>query len=218
MHYQFDWSVITDPDFWFRAVAVTLSYAIGTICGGLIVGVLGGVAMLSPIWPLRLLVSAYVQVFRCTPLVVQIVWFFYALPMLTGLALPDWLAAGAGLTLYMGAFATEIFRAGVLSVERGQWDAARALGLPYVQMMRHIVLPQAVRRMMPAFVSQSILQLKNTSLLYVVAVPDLMYSASQVTARTYRPLELYTFVAAIYFVLLFPLTVVSKRFEIRADG
>ncbi len=218
MLYQFDWSVITDPGFWLRAIAVTLCYAIGTIAGGLLVGVLGGAAMLSRIRPLRWFVGAYVQLFRCTPLVVQIVWFFYALPMLTGLALPEWLAGGAGLTLYMGAFATEIFRAGVLSVERGQWDAARALGLRYLPTMRQVVLPQAVRRMMPAFVSQSILQLKNTSLLYVVAVPDLMYAASQVTARTYRPLELYTFVAAIYFVLLFPLTIFSKRLEVRVDA
>ena len=217
MAYQFDWSVISDPLFWLRAIAITLVYAVGTVIAGLAIGVLGGAAMISRFLALRVVVSAYVQVFRCTPLVVQIVWFFYALPMLTGYALPEWLAAGSGLTLYMGAFATEIFRAGVTSIERGQWDAAQALGLKYHQMMRLVVLPQAIRRMMPALVSQSILQLKNTSLLYVVAVPDLMYSASQVTARTYRPLELYTFVAAVYFLLLFPLTIFSKKLETRAD-
>jgi polar amino acid transport system permease protein len=217
MAYQFDWSVISDPLFWLRAISITLVYAVGTVIAGLAIGVLGGAAMISRFRVLRVAVSAYVQVFRCTPLVVQIVWFFYALPMLTGYALPEWLAAGAGLTLYMGAFATEIFRAGVTSIERGQWDAAQALGLKYRQMMGLVILPQAIRRMMPALVSQSILQLKNTSLLYVVAVPDLMYSASQVTARTYRPLELYTFVAAIYFLLLFPLTMFSKKLETRAD-
>ncbi len=217
MNYVFDWSVINNPLMWLAAIQVTLSYAIGTTIGGLVIGVFGGLALISNSIILRAVVSVYVQVFRCTPLVVQIVWFFYALPMITGYALPKWIAAGAGLTLYMGAFSTEIFRAGVMSIDKGQWQAARALGMQYHQLLWYIILPQAVRRMMPAIVSQSILQLKNTSLLYVVAVPDIMYRASEVTAQTYRPLELYTFVALLYLALLYPLTVFSKRLEARAD-
>src|SRR6202035_3010447 len=116
------------------------------------------------------------------PLLIQIVWFYYALPILLNFSLPAWLAAGLGLTLYMGAFCTEIFRAGVMSIGRGQWQAGRALGMTYAQLMRRIVLPQAVRRMIPPLVNQSITQLKNTALLYVVAVPDLMYTSSIITA------------------------------------
>ena len=138
----------------------------------------------------------------------QIVWFYYALPILLNFSLPAWLAAGLGLTLYMGAFCTEIFRAGVMSIGRGQWQAGRALGMTHIQLMRRIVLPQAVRRMVPPLVNQSITQLKNTALLYVVAVPDLMYTGS---------LEVYTSVAAMYFIILSPMTLFAKRLEVRVD-
>jgi polar amino acid transport system permease protein len=104
-----------------------------------------------------------------------------------------------------------------MSIGRGQWQAGRALGMTYSQLMRRIVLPQAVRRMIPPLVNQSITQLKNTALLYVVAVPDLMYTSSIVTAETYRPLEVYTSAAAIYFVMLYPLTLFAKRLETRVD-
>lgn len=217
MRYQFDWSAVLSPAAWFDALLVTLSYALGTIAGGLLIGVICGLLLLSPsIW-IRALINAYVQLFRCTPLLVQIVWFYYALPIIAGVSVPAWLAAGLGLTLYMGAFCSEIFRAGVISIDKGQWNASRALGMSYLQMMRHIILPQAARRMVPPFVNQSVLQLKNTSLLYVVAVPDLMYTSYEITARTYRPLEVYTAVAIIYFLILYPLTALSKRLEARVD-
>jgi len=213
MRYDFDWSVVADPVAWAKALGITMSYAAGTIVGGLIIGVVCGVVMLSPRWWVRAPLGAYVQFFRCTPLMVQIIWFYYALPILTGHNMPAWLAAGLGLTLYMGAFCTEIFRAGVISIEKGQWNAARALGMSYLQMLRHVILPQAGRRMIPPFVNQSVLQLKNTSLLYVVAVPDLMYTSYEITAKTYRPLEVYTFVAFVYLLLLLPFTALAKRLE-----
>jgi polar amino acid transport system permease protein len=148
---------------------------------------------------------------------VQIVWFFFALPILIGFTLPAWLAAGIGLTLYMGCFSTEIFRAGIISIDKGQWQAARAIGMTYMELMRHIILPQAMRRMVPPFVNQSVIQFKNTALLYVVAVPDLMYTGYLVVADTYRPLEIYSGVAVVYFVLLYPLTQLGKRLEARSD-
>ena len=117
----------------------------------------------------------------------------------------------------MGAFCAEIFRAGVISIDKGQWNAARALGMSYRRMMSHIILPQAARRMVPPFVNQSVLQLKNTSLLYVVAVPDLMYKSYEIASSSYRPLETYTVVAVIYFVILYPLTKLAKQLEVRSD-
>src|SRR5215469_16006689 len=119
--------------------------------------------------------------------------------------------------IVIGVFCTEIVRAGVMSIGRGQWQAGRAVGMTYAQLMRRIVLPQAVRRMIPPLVNQSITQLKNTALLYVVAVPDLMYTSSIITAETYRPLEVYTSAAAIYFLMLYPLTLFAKRLETRVD-
>lgn len=217
MGYEFDWSSIFEPRLWATACGVTLSYALGTITLGIALGVICGVFLLIPNFWVTAPVRAYVQFFRCTPLLVQIVWFFYALPMVSATSLPAWAAAGIGLTLYMGAFCAEIFRGGVISIDRGQWQSSRALGMTYVQMMWHIILPQAMRRMVPPVVNQSVLQLKNTSLLYVVAVPDLMYTSAEITSRTYRPLESYTCVAAIYFALLYPMTVLSKRLETRFD-
>ncbi len=216
MGYQYDFSVVLKSA-WFEAVLMTLTYAVGTVVGGLVIGVVCGVALLSPYRWITVPINIYVQFFRCTPLLIQIVWFFYALPIVLNFNLPAWAAAGLGLTLYMGSFCAEIFRAGVMSIDKGQWQAARALGMTYLQLMRRIILPQATRRMVPPFVNQSVLQLKNTSLLYVVAVPDIMYVSSQITSSTYRPLEVYSFAALLYFVLLYPLTRLARRLEARID-
>ena len=222
MGYRWDFDVVLSfVDFWLKGASITLAYAFGTIAGGLIIGVVCGIALMNRhkwLGPLiKAPIYAYVQVFRCTPLLVQIIWFYYALPVLWGANLPAWAASGIGLMLYMGAFSSEIFRAGIMSIDKGQWQAARALGMTYIQMMRRIILPQATRRMVPPFVNQSILQLKNTSLLYVVAVPDLMYTGSIIVAETFRPLEVYTSVAVMYFVMLFPLQRFAARLETRRD-
>lgn len=218
MGYRWDFNIVLSfVDFWIRGASVTLAYAFATILGGLIIGVVVGSVMLYKRQWLVSPLYGYVQVFRCTPLLVQIVWFYYALPVLYGTSLPAWFAAGLGLTLYMGSFAAEIFRGGIQSIDKGQWQAARALGMTYTQLMRRVILPQAATRMVPPFVNQSILQLKNTSLLYVVAVPDLMYTGSIIVAETFRPLEVYTSVAVMYFVLLYPLQKFAKRLEGRSD-
>ncbi len=217
MRYEFDWSRVLVLQPWLDALGITISYAIGTILGGLMIGLVCGSLLLSPKMIVRAAANAYVQFFRCTPLLVQIIWFYYALPILTGFNIPAGIAAGLGLTLYMGAFCSEIFRGGVISIDKGQWNAAKALGMNYFSMMRYIILPQAARRMVPPFVNQSVLQLKNTSLLYVVAVPDLMYTSYEITARTYRPLEVYTTVGLIYFLILYPATLAAKRLEARFD-
>ena len=214
MGYHWDFSVVSGyTDYWLRAAGVTLAYSLGTVVGGLIIGVVCGMATLTRKPWITGPVHAYVEVFRCTPVLVQIIWFYFALPIVLHVSLPAWLAAGLGLTLYMGSFSTEIVRGGIISIDRGQWQAARALGMTYGEMMRHVILPQAIRRMVPPLVNQSVTQLKNTSLLYVVAVPDLMYTGSIVVAETYRPLEVYTSVAVMYFVMLYPLTRWAKQLE-----
>jgi polar amino acid transport system permease protein len=206
------------PLFW-KGVAVTLAYTVGSILIGLLLGLVIGLGRLSRYrlvnWPL----VGLVEIFRCTPLLVQIIWFYYALPVVLNVQIPAVVAATAVLSLYTAAFYAEIFRAGIVSIEPGQWDAAKALGLSGWQVMRRIVLPQAVRRMVPPFMNQSITQLKNTSLVSTIAVPDLLYQGSLITADTYRPLEVYTVVALIYFALLFPATVLAQWYERRmANG
>jgi len=192
-------------------VLVTLAYTAGTILLGLVIGL----ARLSRSRLLNVPLVGLIEVFRCTPLLVQIIWFYYALPVILDMQIPAVVAATAVLSLYTGAFYAEIFRGGIVSIEQGQWDAARALGLRPRHVMRLVVLPQAVRRMVPPFMNQSIIQLKNTSLVSTIAVPDLLYQGTLITADTYRPLEVYTVVALIYFALLFPATRFVQAFEQR---
>ena len=118
MAYHWDFTtVLLPPEFWIKGALLTLVYAVATTVAGSLIGLVLGPALLSKRRIVRLPVLAYVQLFRCTPLLVQVVWFYYALPIVLGIDLPAWFAAGIGLSLYMGAFTTEIFRAGVLAVE-----------------------------------------------------------------------------------------------------
>jgi polar amino acid transport system permease protein len=240
MHYQWDFVFLLryTPLFW-KGVLVTLAYTTGTILLGLLLGLLIGLGRMArtswlelssvpPVYwlisrkfwlfPLQWLLIAFVEAFRCTPLLVQIVWVYYALPVVLNVQIPATVAAVMTLSCYTAAFYAEIFRGGIVSIERGQWDAARALGLRPWTMMRRVILPQAVRRMIPPFVNQSITQLKNTSLVSTIAVPDLLYNGTLITADTYRPLEVYTVVAVIYFVLLFPSTMLAQWYEKRLQA
>lgn len=216
--YEWDFgAAFLHPQLWVHALTVTVGYAAATIMVGLLIGVALGMMLLSRHWVVRLPAGGFVQVFRCTPLLIQIIWFYYALPVAINVTIPAWLAAGMGLSFYMGAFSAEIFRAGIMSIDKGQWQAAKALGMLPWQVMHRIVLPQATRRMMPPFVNQSVLQLKNTSLLSVIAVPDLMYTAQIFVSETFRPLEVYTVLAIIYLIILYPLQKLAKQLERRDD-
>jgi polar amino acid transport system permease protein len=196
-------------------LGITVAYTVVTIAAGMVIGLVTGLLRLSSNKFITLPLTAYVEIFRCTPLLVQIIWFYYALPVVIGIDIPGVLAAGMVLSLYTGAFYAEIVRGGVESIERGQWDAARALGLRHLPALRLVILPQALRRMIPPFMNQSIIQLKNTSLVSTIAVADLLYEGQMITAATYRPLEVYTMVAVLYFVVLFPLTLAAQEVERR---
>ena len=206
--WAYRWLILT-------GLGVTIAYTVGTILLGLVIGLVTGLLRLSRNPMITAPLVAYVEIFRCTPLLVQIVWFYYALPVVLGIDIPAHVAAVLVLSLYTGAFYAEIIRGGVNSIERGQWDAARAIGMRRRQVMRHVILPQAVKRMIPPFMNQSIIQLKNTSLVSTIAVADLLYQGTIITAATYRPLEVYTMVAIIYFLVLFPLTLAAQQVERR---
>jgi polar amino acid transport system permease protein len=214
MHYQWDFTFLLHylPLFE-RGILVTLAYTAVTILIGLIIGLLVGLGRLSKSVLVNIPLVAFIEAFRCTPLLVQIVWFYYALPVILGIQIPATAAGVMTLSCYTGAFYAEIFRGGIISIEQGQWDAARALGLSRWNMMRRVILPQAIRRMIPPFVNQSITQLKNTSLVSTIAVPDLLYNGELITADTYRPLETYTVIAIIYFLILFPSTIFAQAYE-----
>ncbi len=196
-------------------ILYTIAFTIGTAISGLIVGCLVALARLSSFRILTAIVTGFIEIFRCTPVLVQLVWCYYALPILTGIELSPSAAAFITLTLYGASFFGEIIRGGIISVDAGQWDAGRALGMRRHQLMARVVLPQALRRMIPPLMNQTVLQLKNTSLLSVLAVPDLLYQGQLITSATYRPLETYTMIAIIYFIILFPLTRMAYGLEAR---
>lgn len=194
-------------------VLVTLGYTIASVVIGLVIGVAVGIGLLSRSLFVRFCLGAYVELFRCTPLLVQLIWFYYALPVLIGTEIQAWLAGLLALSLYAGAFYAEVFRGGIQSIERGQWDAAKALNMTRAQSLRRIILPQATKRMIPPFINQSIVQLKNTSLISTLALADLLYQGQIITSATYRPLEVFSLIAVLYFILLFPITVAARHVE-----
>lgn len=196
----------------------TAAYTVICTLLGLSIGLLVAMGRLSRHGWVRVPLRGYVEVFRCTPVLVQLVWFYYALPVLTGIEISAAFAAILALSLYGSSFYSEIIRGGIISIDPGQTEAARALGMRQMQMMRRIVLPQAFRRMVPPLLNQSILQLKNTSLLSVLALPDLLYQGQSIAHETYRPLETYTVVALAYFIVLLPATILVKRAETRLSN
>lgn len=216
--YSWDFGVIyTYREVLAAGLLNTLYYTAACIVGGLLVGLVAAFGKLSPLAVVRLPIHFLVEIFRCTPLLVILIWFYYALPALLGVQISALTAGMLALSLYGGAFYCEIIRAGIISIESGQREAAQALGMRRWDAMRRIILPQALRRMVPPLMNQSILQLKNTSLVSVLALPDLIYQGQLVTHETYRPLEVYSTVAVIYFAILFPATLLVQRLERRLN-
>ncbi|MGJ4949630.1 amino acid ABC transporter permease [Bradyrhizobium sp. HKCCYLS20291] len=216
MHYEWSFGFLWQYS---RLIGVGTAYTIGftilTAASGFLIGCVVAIASLSNVRLISAPLVMLVEVFRCTPVLVQLVWIYYALPVLIGVELSPAFAAFISLSLYGGAFYSEIIRGGIVSIDIGQWDAGRALGMRRFDLLKRIIMPQALKRMIPPLVNQAVLQLKNTSLLSVLAVPDLLYQGQLITSATYRPLETYTMIAVIYFIILFPMTRAASALEAR---
>ncbi|MPT23800.1 MULTISPECIES: amino acid ABC transporter permease [Ancylobacter] len=213
---MFDWSVITQNAHLFAwGLVVTLEYTVITCVLGLIVGLLIALVQLSPLKTLRIIGMLFVEFFRNVPLLVWLLWSYYALPIFAGINISKQAAGILALSLYGGAYYAEILRAGIQSLDHGQADAAKALGMRSWQAMRRIILPQALRQMVPPLAGQTIIQMKNTTLLSVLTVPDLLYQASYVSSFTYRPMEVYTVVGLIFLAVLIPSNYLARRLEMR---
>src|SRR6202012_2431690 len=212
MNYIWDFAILGKYShlFWL-GLGWTIAYTIGTVLLGSLIGLFVGILRLRRYPVIDWLLIAYIELFRCTPLLVQIIWFYYAFPVVIGVNIPAHVAAMTVLSLYGGAFYAEIVRGSIESVPRGQWDAARALGLRPWRLLRLVIIPQALKPMLAPYINQSVTQLKNPSLVSVIAVPDLVYNATLINADTYRPLEVYTVVALLYFAILFPATMLGRR-------
>jgi len=214
--YEWDFSILWGYRWLLlQGLGVTVAFTAATVVGGLVIGMTAAICLLSRFKVLRGLALGFIEIFRCTPVLVQLIWCYYALPMVAGIEMTPITASLLALSCYGGSFYAEIIRGGIVSIDTGQSEAASALGMTPGLAMRRIILPQALRRMLPALMNQSILQFKNTSLVSVLAVPDLVYQGQIAAHDSFRPLETYTAVAVAYFMILFPLTLYVRRRERR---
>jgi polar amino acid transport system permease protein len=204
---DFDFSVIADhARFLASGVAVTLTLAALSGLSSLVLGFIVALLRLyGPQW-LKPIVVLYIDSMRAIPVLVVLVWTFFALPIVTGLTMPPFIAALIGLTVHLAAYAAEIVRAGVESIRPGQTRAARALGMSPAQIVRRIVLPQALVRMLPAFGSLLSITIKDTAIASVIAVGELMRQSETIAGQTFQPIEVYSFAMLVYFLMLFPVT------------
>ena len=204
---DFDLAVIAD-NWRFLAYGVLVTIVLSIVSGATSLAAGLALALLrlrGPRW-LRPLIVLYVDSMRAVPVLVVLVWTFFALPIVTGLTMSPFTAALIGLTVHLAAYAAEIARAGIESVRPGQTRAAVALGMSPTQVMRRIVLPQALVRMLPAFGSLLSITIKDTAIASVIAVGELMRQSETVAGQSFQPIEVFTFAMLLYFVLLFPVT------------
>lgn len=204
---EFDFSPILDNwGFLARGLWMTVELSVATIVAATLLGIAIGLGRLyGPAW-LRIPLVFYVDSMRAIPVLVVIVWTFFAFPLLTGVSLPPFWAALVALTLHIAAFASEILRAGLSSIRPGQIRAARALGMSGAQIVRKILLPQAVVRTLPAYGSLLSVTIKDTAIASVIAVPETMRQSETIAAQTYHPIEVFTTAMLVYFLILFPVT------------
>jgi His/Glu/Gln/Arg/opine family amino acid ABC transporter permease subunit len=208
--------VVTDNwVFLVSGIYATLAVTLGALAIGVALGLPTGMARLSQRRWLSMPAIAYIEVFRNTPALVQLIWIYYCLPILTGINMSAAVSCTIALGLNAAAYIAEIFRAGIQAVDRGQVDAARSVGMSYFQTLRKVVLPQAFRRMIPAFVNETVSLVKYSSLVSVLGVADLTYQAQSLSTTTYRPIEVFTFIALVYFLICTLLSYLARRLELR---
>lgn len=198
------------------ALLYSLTIAIASFFIGLIIAVLTALARLSGIKPLIAISRFYVSIIRGTPLLVQLFIIFYGLPSI-GLMIDPIPSAIIGFSLSVGAYSSEVVRAAILSIHKGQWEAAYSLGMTYWQALRRVVLPQAARVSIPPLSNSFISLVKDTSLASVVLVPEMFRKAQEVVAATYEPLLVYAEAALIYWVICFVLSITQDRIENKLD-
>lgn len=196
-------------------VGGTLRLAIPSIVLGFILGIFIGLARLSNrVW-LRVPATLYVEFFRGVPLVMVIFWIWFIIPILLKTKIPEFGVALTAFVIFEAAYLGEIVRAGVQSVPRGQVEAATAVGLSSSQTMRHVVLPQALKNMIPSLVTQFIVLFKDTSLASIIGFMDLTKAAQVVNNREIRPFELYLFIAVVYWVCTYSMSRYARSLEKR---
>jgi glutamate/aspartate transport system permease protein len=208
-----------------KGMQYTLTLTLTAMSGGIILGSLFALARLSGIKALERSTRIYVNLMRSIPLVLVIFWFYFLVPLLgqwltkssTPIKVGPDQTALISFTLFEIAYYCEIIRAGIQSIPRGQTAAAKAMGFTYPQQMLYVILPQALRNMLPVLLTQTIILFQDTSLVYVISGTDFLGAASKIAQRDSRLVEMYSFVAAVYFIISFILSKLVKRLQLQTS-
>ncbi len=199
---SFDWSLIWDNiPILLQGAVITIQITVMAVGCGFFIGMIAALANLSRFKIVRLLVKCYVELFRGTPLLVQIFMIYFALPMVIGQSINPYVAAVTACSINSGAYVSEIFRAGIQSIDKGQMEAGRSLGLTWAQTMRYIVMPQAFKAIIPPLGNEFIAMMKDTSLVSVIGFEELTRRGQLIIARTYGSFEIWTAVAINYLIM-----------------
>lgn len=200
-----------------KGTVITLQITFLSLAISLVLGIFVTLARISPVFILNRIAAIFISIIRGTPLLVQLMYVYFVLPEL-GFNFSPFVSAVIGLSLYESAYLAEIYRGGIQSVAKGQLEAAYAIGMNYRQAMIRVILPQALKNVLPSVGNSAILLLKNSSLTAFIAVNELMHTGELLATSTFRSLEIFTLVAMIYWILHYPMTLLVKYLERRMDN
>ena len=214
--YQFRWDVVSGNfGFLMSGLKMTLIISAASLVLAMIGGLLLAVVDMSRYRPVRMVGLAFGEIIRNTPILVQLLWVYYVLPIVFGVGIGAVTALVIGLSVYQAAFISEVYRAGIQAVPKGHREAAQVLGLTPVQSFRRIVLPQAIRMTLPPLASNFVQLIKFSSLGAVISVSEITRRGMELSASTFRPLEIFTFIAVVYFFICWPLAMAIRTWERR---
>ncbi len=205
-----------DLIFLLAALRWTLLLTLAAFAGGSLIGLAVAIMRVSNVWILRAVAVCYIQLIQGTPLLVLLFVLFFGLPILGFPVLP-WIAAGVAFSVYAGAFLGEIWRGALQSIPKTQWEAGGSLGLGYLQQLRYVIVPQAIRIAIPPTIGFLVQLIKNTSLAATIGFVELTREGQLTTASTFQPFTVYMIVALLYFLMCFPLTQWSRHLERRLN-
>lgn len=210
-----DFSILTNnSEMFIEGFKTTLFVSFLALIGSFVLGMLFAVCRIAPIKPLNWIGAVYVEFFRNIPLLIIVFFIFNGLPVI-GIRLNGFTSGAIALMIYTGAFIAEAIRAGILAVPKGQTEAARSSGLTYIQTMRYVILPQAIKIVVPPLGNQFINLVKNSSILSVVAAGELMYQGDLISAKTYVTFDVYIFIGLLYLIITIPLSLGVNSLEKR---
>ncbi len=219
MEYEWDFGLVFKyKEVLFEGFVGTLQVGIVSLILGAIFGLILALMRMSSYRLLSWPATALIEVFRTTPLLIQLFWIYFALPIVIGITFGVYAACIITLSLNTSAFFAEIYRAGIKSIDRSQWEGGKAIGMTPVVLMRRIILPQAIRRMIPPFMERSFELMKGTTNVSAIAFGDLLYRALELSARLYRPIEILSLVALFFFVMLTLTSILVRYMENRLDA